>query len=221
MILLTGGHGLLGTHLRKFISCEAPTKNQLDITRPHDVNCDLIVHLAAYTDVDKAEFDKHECHRINVYGTRSIASLGKPVLYISTDSVFDGDRGNYSELDVPNPLNFYSLTKLLGEHEVLARGGKVIRTSFRERPWKFSGAYVDMYSSAQYVDEIAQKLAKVIHKYALCPHILHVGGPRMSHYDLAVITRPDINALMYEPTYAIRPRDTSLDTSMYEMFING
>jgi dTDP-4-dehydrorhamnose reductase len=82
-----------------------------------------VVHCAAATDVDWCEEHPEEAHRVNMMVPAVIAGIssqsGARFLYVSTDSVFDGGRGNYTETDTPAPLNVYAKTKLHGEREVL------------------------------------------------------------------------------------------------------
>jgi dTDP-4-dehydrorhamnose reductase len=88
-----------------------------------------VLHAAAWTDVDGAEADEGGALHANVQGTRNVAALGAPVVYFSTDYVFDGEkRGPYTESDDPRPLSVYGRSKLLGESEV--RDGWIVRTSW-------------------------------------------------------------------------------------------
>jgi dTDP-4-dehydrorhamnose reductase len=94
-----------------------------------DYNPDLVLHAAAWTDVDGAESDAEGAARVNVEGTRNVAALGAPVVYYSTDYVFDGRKGEpYVESDGTNPRSVYGRTKLEGEHEV--RDGWIVRSSW-------------------------------------------------------------------------------------------
>jgi dTDP-4-dehydrorhamnose reductase len=89
----------------------------------------LVLHAAAWTNVDGAEDDPHGAERVNVEGTRNVVALGAPVVYYSTDYVFDGRKdGPYLESDETNPLSVYGRTKLAGEHEV--REGWIVRSSW-------------------------------------------------------------------------------------------
>ena len=137
MILITGGHGQLGTELRhlldekklEYLSTDA---DQLDITDKEgtykfitDMKPEIIYHCAAYTAVDKAEDEGKELdEKINVEGTRNVAeaakAAGATLIYISTDYVFDGKKkeGMYQVDDTTNPLSEYGRTKLLGEKAV-------------------------------------------------------------------------------------------------------
>ncbi len=156
---------------------------KLDICNPtrvmslfYQYHPDLVLHLAAYTNVYRPEVDQAEwakCYRINALATyalvqaylaaQSVDKFSGDLVYISTDYVFDGFKsgGYYTETDTPHPLNCYGLSKLLGEAAVatLGMGGFVIRTSFKPRPFKHPVAPADMFTSAGYVDEIASQIA--------------------------------------------------------------
>jgi dTDP-4-dehydrorhamnose reductase len=89
----------------------------------------LVLHAAAWTSVDGAEEDEEGARRANVEGTRNVAALGAPVVYFSTDYVFDGTkREPYVESDATRPLSAYGRTKLLGEGEVPE--GWILRSSW-------------------------------------------------------------------------------------------
>jgi dTDP-4-dehydrorhamnose reductase len=89
----------------------------------------LVLHAAAWTDVDGAEDHRAQAELVNVEGTRNVVALGAPVVYFSTDYVFDGaKREPYVESDRPRPLSVYGETKLAGEREV--RDGWILRSSW-------------------------------------------------------------------------------------------
>jgi dTDP-4-dehydrorhamnose reductase len=226
MIFLTGGTGLLGTELRKHLSFWAPTRKELNILNPeinipYDIN--LIVHCAAYTDVVGAEMNKQECYDTNVIGTRNLARLGIPMLYISTEYVFDGTKGNYSETDYPNPQNFYALTKLLGEYEARkAVGSVILRCLFKPRPFEHDAALSDQFTSGNYVDVIAKDVVHAINIFDSLPQTIHIGDKKKSTYELAKETKPNIIPLTIENLEKqlggrLRfPKDTSLNTTLWE-----
>jgi dTDP-4-dehydrorhamnose reductase len=88
-----------------------------------------VLHAAAWTDVDGAEADPQGAAAVNVGGTRHAAELGAPIVYYSTDYVFDGRKSEpYVESDPPNPLSAYGRTKLHGEAAAGERAW-VVRTS--------------------------------------------------------------------------------------------
>lgn len=135
-VLITGAGGQLGTALREvFPWADARDKLALDVrTRlaPQVGEVDLVLHAAAWTQVDLAEEGDHDeaVRVVNVVGTRRVVELGAPVVYFSTDYVFDGEKGApYVESDPTGPGSVYGRSKLDGEHEVGGRGW-ILRTSW-------------------------------------------------------------------------------------------
>ncbi|MDY7395507.1 dTDP-4-dehydrorhamnose reductase [Aureibaculum sp. 2210JD6-5] len=88
--------------------------NLLDEIRP-----DYIINCAAMTNVDQCEQEQEKCDEINVEALKNIIISAKKynshLIHISTDFIFDGENGPYSEDDEPNPINYYGLSKLKGE----------------------------------------------------------------------------------------------------------
>lgn len=134
-ILVTGAKGMLGQDLCPILEDVGAFVietdiDTLDITNGEmvnealtDIHPDMVIHCAAYTNVDKAEEDLETAALINVTGTENVAkACGKleiPLVYISTDYVFDGTKTTpYTPDDKPNPINNYGLTKLQGEEAV-------------------------------------------------------------------------------------------------------
>jgi dTDP-4-dehydrorhamnose reductase len=129
--LITGAGGQLGEALREvFPEADARTRQFFDVTTSTlDFTPDLVLHAAAWTDVDGAEDHPVQAEVVNVEGTRNVVALGAPLVYYSSDYVFDGTkREPYVESDEPNPLSVYGRTKLLGEREV--REGWIVRSSW-------------------------------------------------------------------------------------------
>jgi dTDP-4-dehydrorhamnose reductase len=131
-VLITGAGGQLGAALREELpEADARTREELDVAEPIALGYAprLVLHAAAWTDVDGAEEDEAGAIRVNVEGTRNAAALGAPVVYYSSDYVFDGTkREPYVESDQPAPLGVYGRSKLLGEREV--EEGWIIRSSW-------------------------------------------------------------------------------------------
>ena len=138
-ILITGAFGQLGTSLCKALSNESilasgrvsiSTKKykciELDITNQkrvaeiiRDYKPDIIIHLAAMTDVDGCEKTPEIAFDVNVKATENLLTSFKgKFIYISTDYVFDGEKGPYLEDDKVNPMSVYGKTKLYGENLV-------------------------------------------------------------------------------------------------------
>jgi dTDP-4-dehydrorhamnose reductase len=116
-IVVTGAGGQLGAALLEaFPEARGLTRADWDVTMPPSFAADVVLHAAAWTDVDGAETEPQEAAAANVGGTQHVAELGVPLVYFSTDYVFDGSkREPYVESDAPRPLGVYARTKLLGE----------------------------------------------------------------------------------------------------------
>jgi dTDP-4-dehydrorhamnose reductase len=121
-VLVTGAGGQLGRALQETFSDEdvvALGHGDWNVTLPAPAGLgpfDLVLHAAAWTDVDGAEEDPQGAAAANVGGTANVAALGAPLVAFSTDYVFDGRKGSpYLESDAPNPLSAYGRTKLHGE----------------------------------------------------------------------------------------------------------
>lgn len=121
-VLITGASGQLGRALQnEFADADvlALTRQDWDVALPPPVLSsppELVLHAAAWTDVDGAEVDPQGAAAVNVGGTRHVAELDAPLVYYSTDYVFDGGKDEpYLESDAPNPLSAYGRTKLYGE----------------------------------------------------------------------------------------------------------
>jgi dTDP-4-dehydrorhamnose reductase len=130
-ILVTGARGMLGTDLCPILARQheiiAWDLAELDITDTNAVMTalgrekpELVMHCAAYANVDGCERDPELAYRVNVLGTWNVAAacqaVGAAMCYISTDFVFDGEKETpYDEFDTPNPLGAYGRSKLAGE----------------------------------------------------------------------------------------------------------
>ena len=147
-ILLLGSNGQVGWELQRALtplgSVKACDRHDVDLenTRTvmatlHDYCPDVIVNAAAYTAVDKAEAEPDRAFAINVKAVELLADEARRrdvwLLHYSTDYVFDGVKsGAYSEVDEPNPLNTYGVSKLQGEMAIRASGCRhlIFRTSW-------------------------------------------------------------------------------------------
>jgi dTDP-4-dehydrorhamnose reductase len=120
-VVVTGAGGQLGAALLEaFPGARGLTRADWDVTAPPPSDLsgavDLVLHAAAWTDVDGAEADPQDAAAVNVGGTQHVAELGARLVAFSTDYVFDGrKREPYVESDPPNPQSAYGRTKLHGE----------------------------------------------------------------------------------------------------------
>jgi dTDP-4-dehydrorhamnose reductase len=137
-----------------FPDADARTHAELDVASPAlDYGPDLVLHAAAWTDVDGAEADPEGAARANVEGTRRVAELGAPLVYYSSDYVFDGEKDEpYVESDETRPLSVYGRTKLEGERQV--RAGWVVRSSWLFG-WTSKNFVRTMLSLAKERDEVS------------------------------------------------------------------
>ena len=148
-VLVTGAYGQLGEACRKYLknnfnlimSGISPVDNgvKLDITSQDSVkkvlselSPDVILNLAALTDVDECELDPESAHNINVNGVKNLCSdFSGHFIQISSDYVFDGESGPYSEKDKTNPVSVYGKTKLDADNWLVENypSSTIIRTN--------------------------------------------------------------------------------------------
>jgi len=262
-VLVTGASGLLGCRLVEVLSEKydvIPTHNTHSL-QPNSTRMDVVdrglvfkvlknfrpsavVHTAAETNVDKCERDKVWACRVNVEGTRNVAEgcmkIGVKLIYVSTDYVFDGEKGLYSEDDNPSPINHYGLTKLEGERAVQESGGEYViaRASvlygWHPRKLNFATWVIDSlrsgkrinvvddhYNSPTHADNLAEMILAVLKKDL--SGVYHAaGGERVSRYGFAIRLADifELNKSLIIPVsmddlttwVARRPRDSSLST---------
>jgi dTDP-4-dehydrorhamnose reductase len=259
-VLLIGASGQLGVEIDKLLSkkhhviklynsSEIPDGYKMDITdfahledfiiktRP-----EVIINTAAMTDVDKCETEREKAYKINAEAVRHMVRASRVIdayfIHISTDYIFDGIKGNYKEEDLPNPINYYGLTKLLGETFALSYDDSlVIRTSgvFRHKGFpvyvyktlkegKTIFAYKGYYSPIS-----ARKLASAIEELLTLRKtgLLNVASERISRYELALKIKEKFNLSgevrevdEVKGWVAKRPFDSSLDSSRARKFLS-
>jgi len=227
-LLITGGSGFLGWNLAKAAApfyevyftygqhaisideCEdyrVDLQNRSEIENLiEDIQPEVLIHTAALANTDVCEKRRSIAYDINVAATRRLAEhaedLGCRFIYISTDLVFDGKKGNYTETDRPTPFNYYGETKLLGEETVadtstdyaivrmaLIYGvGNGIHGSFTD--WIREGLkkkkpvplYTDQYRTPLFVQDGVKALLELIEK-PVKNEIFHLGGAeRLTRY---------------------------------------
>ena len=261
-LLVTGASGLLGSKIVEIAENDytviplhktKPLHSnslKLDITSTaevlnlfHKLKPYAVIHAASETNVDKCETQKEHAWKINVEGTRNVAAAckaGTKLIYISTDYVFDGKKGNYTEDDTPNPINYYAVTKLEGEKQVVqnCKNFAILRTSvlYGWHPFKQNFAtwvitqleqnkeitvVEDHYNTPTLADNLAEMAIEATQKdlqgvYHAC------GSERIGRYEFArqIARAFDLNQNLIRPIkmeqltawIAKRPRDSSLNT---------
>ncbi len=227
-ILFTGGSGLLGGEFRRLLpALRYPSVEEFDITAPklmaayaESANLGTIVHAAAFTSPPKVEQDPLLGLEVNIVGTCNVVRLcarhGLRLIYISTDYVFDGERGNYREEDPVHPVNKYAWSKLGGECAVrMLDDSVVIRTTFGPNVFPYDKAFVDQWTSREPVRTIAAMIARVLDSDFR--GVLHVGGDRKSVHEYATRVSPEktIGRLARADVPFRVPADTSLDVTQF------
>jgi len=208
-VLVTGARGMLGSDLCELLAREHEVRGVdiegFDVTEPAAVSEALaarrpeaVVHCAAWTDVDGCERDPARAFLHNGWGTwnvaRAAAEVGATLVYLSTDFVFDGAKGEpYTEFDVPNPLSVYGASKLAGEEAVrsLVPRHYVVRSAwlFGARGRNFVRAILegaadrdempvvaDQFGSPTYTRDLARGLADIILSGRVVPGTYHLAN---------------------------------------------
>jgi dTDP-4-dehydrorhamnose reductase len=147
-IMVTGAGGMLGRDLVGVLEAEHEllprdladfdvTDHDATVGAVSEARPEVVIHLAAFTDVEACEDNRQQAFRLNALGSMNVAAgareVGAYLVYLSTDYVFDGRKSDpYVEIDEPRPLNFYGLTKLYGERYVreLTTRHLIVRTSW-------------------------------------------------------------------------------------------
>lgn len=215
-ILLTGGSGNLGKAILRsglFQNILAPTHAELDITKPEEIKNffekykpDAVIHAAAVVKMVQTDKDPLRIET-NIIGTSNIVHEvmkmkegGNNIrfIYISTDGVYEGVKGNYSESDETIPYNNYGWTKLGGECAVKTLPNFcIIRTSFFD-PLNipFDTAATDMFSSKMHVDDLPNAIYLLLNSNF--NSIINVGDERRSHYERYKEAKPTIEPCTFE-----------------------
>lgn len=237
-ILLTGGSGNLGRAILRsglFPNILAPTHGELDITKPEEIKFffeehkpDAVIHAAAVVKMAQADKDALRVET-NINGTANlihealkIKEKGEDIrfIYVSTDGVYEGIKGNYSENDETIPYNNYGWTKLAGECAVKALSNYcVIRTSFFDpENIPFDTAATDMYSSKMPVGELPKFIAALL--FSSFIGTVNVGDERKSHYERYKEVKSSIKPSTFEEITKNlgfkMAKDASLDLTLWK-----
>lgn len=213
-IAITGATGLVGSRIVELLSNDfafIPLKHDaVDITDAESVkktlenlDYDLLLHCAGYTNVDGAETEKEKAYLLNVTATKNLFELSqkkqKKFVYISTDFVFNGTEGPYDENSTPNPIGQYGQTKYEGE-QIVENKAMIVRISYPYRARyekrldffrsikslleqnKTVAGITDSIITPTFIDDIAFGLKHLMISFQ--PQIYHlVGGDSLSPYD--------------------------------------
>ena len=228
-------------------SSPVPLEDELTV-RAHwaEARPDAVVHAAALARIDTCYTDPQRAHEVNVCGTERLCELADadrvPLYYVSTDLVFDGQKGQYREQDQPRPLSVYAQTKASAERVVLAcPRNAVFRVSLLYGPGKCGqrtffdyvlASWQQQRAVAFYADEWRSPLALIDAAEALragvenaLAGLFHIGGPeRLSRWEMgqrmaeaygataALLRR---SSRLENPAPEPRPRDVSLQSTRF------
>lgn len=170
-------------------------------------NPDAIVNTAAMTNVDACELERQLAWTLNVTVVEHLVRIARAtdahLVHLSTDYVFDGESGPYTEQDVPGPINYYGKSKLAGENAITSAGidHAILRTNVVYGPpsgrpdfaqWVIKAldtsrpitVVTDQFSNPTYVDDLAMAIIRVVERKQT--GLYHVGGADyLSRYDFA------------------------------------
>lgn len=244
-IVCTGHEGQIGSRLLKAgvepLSCDVTNRGEVtqELSR---VKPDVVLHLAAMTSVDWCEANYEKAMSVNTLGTNVLMELadkilgeGKVVL-ISSEQVFDGKKGMYTERDQPNPVNNYGYTKAGAEAVANLYGAKIIRISrcfdsksadisaYMQKLEKHESVRVPdfFFRSYCHMDFIADAFLKYATRFKDMPPILHIAGSHScSFYDLMMMIADEygydtdlVTPRGEESGYVPRPHRTGLNVSL-------
>jgi len=267
-ILLTGSNGMLGQQIHRVLSLthevigvdlNSPPRstNNVQITGDltdraflgsilKDVKPEMIIHCAAIVNLNTCENEKELTDRLHLDATNQLASFGTPIVFISTDSVFDGKRGNYVETAPTAPLNYYGLSKEKGE-EIVRRNELhlILRTNIfgftcplknSLAEWAISklmageriSGYTNVYFNSIYTTHLAEIIGKLILSGAW--GTFHAASKNnLSKYSFLkylasrIVGRPDLvvcSELSNEETSPLRPLNPTLNVDKLRTYVD-
>ena len=222
-ILISGGTGKFATEIKKLLkdtTVYAPSKCEMDVYNLSDIdyairkfNPDIFIHSGAFTrPMIKHDQQPDESIKANIIGTSNVVlscmTYDVKLVYISTDYVYPGNAGNYSENDPLLPFTKYGWSKLGGECAVmLYENSLVLRISMSNRPFPHAKAFSDVKKSLLFDDEAAKIILRLLDKKG----IINVGGKSQTIYEFVSKHNPDVGKISLNDVNAI---NIAPDTSM-------
>lgn len=243
-VLIIGARGQLGKELSGMLDNSiALSHDALDLKNISNIenilnkySFDTIINCAAMTNVDKCESDIGDAYYINGLSMKYITDFCKKndkyLIHVSTDYVFNGTNGNYSETDIPYPVNYYGLSKLIGDNYANSyENSLIIRTSGVYGSKNNFPLYVinnlinnkkvnafDNYYSPINAKVLGRSIYELLDKKPV--GIMNISGTRLSRYEFALkiaekfdldkklIIKTDYKSTTFN---AKRPYDSSLN----------
>ena len=195
-ILISGGLGNFANQLliqgSENFNISAPSRREMDVKNPRQIyseivrfNPDYFIHAAAMTrPMKNHEIAPMKSMKTNIEGTCNIVeacyTTGIKLIYISTDYVYPGKSGDYSEEDGVLPFTKYAWSKLGGECAVrMYDNSLILRIAMCEKPFPHPGAMIDVKKSSIFSDEAAKITLQLLPEFG----IINIGGPNQTIYD--------------------------------------
>ncbi len=223
-IVITGGTGRFGSCLKNIKTKHKvffPTKKNFNILNLNSLKkylkstkADTVIHLAGLSrPMSIHEKDIKKSIDLNIIGTANVtkicSKLNIKLIYFSTNYVYPGTRGNYSENDNLLPVNNYAWSKLGGECSVqLYKNSLIVRVCMTERPFLHKKAFANVKTSFMYHDDVAKILFKLLDKKG----IINIGGKPQYIYDFAKKENKNIQRIFLKKKNNFgMPKDSSLN----------
>jgi len=165
--------------------------------------------------ISQHEIDPSTSIDVNIIGTANITRLciqyKIKLIYISTDYVYPGTQGNYSENDPVLPSNNYAWSKLGGECCVhMYKNSLILRIAMCNHPWKHKNAIIDDVKNWIYDKDLGDIIIKLKDEYG----IINIGGPPLSSYNFARIDNPNVGQISLNDIKDVQMcKNTSMDLS--------
>ena len=234
VIVVTGGSGRFGNVLKKINNQNKllfPSKNQLDILNEKKISSylskvkpNILIHLAGFSRPMKEHYlNISKSINLNIIGTANITKvchkLNIKLIYISTNYVYPGLKGNYSEKDSLLPVNNYAWSKLGGETSVqLYKNSLILRVCMTEKPFIHKKAFVNVKTSFIYQEEVAKILFKLVNKKG----VINIGGSPRYIYDFVKKENKNINKIYLKKHLDFgMPIDSSMNISKLKKIIKN
>jgi len=233
-IVVTGGTSRFATVLKKIKTKHKlffPSKKEFDITKENIIkkylqkkNPNIVIHLAGLSRPMQIHNENIvKSINLNILGTANVTKCcyeqNIKLIYFSTNYVYPGTKGNYSELDPLLPINNYAWSKLGGEASVqLYKNSLILRTCMTEKPFVHKKAFANVKNSFLYHNDVAKILFKLLNKKG----IINIGGKTKYIYDFAKKDNPYVKKIFLKKNMNLgMPFNASLNIKKLKKIINS
>ncbi len=232
-ILISGGNGEFAKELQRHntkYEIVAPSKKEMDITKTEDIDYfiysnkpDYFIHAGALTrPMVIHESEPNKSIITNIIGTSNVVlacmKYNLKLIYLSTDYVYPGIKGNYDEDDYLKPFTNYGWSKLGGECAVrLYDNHLILRMAMNKRPFPHPKALVDMKKSLMYIDDASKVVLELLDEMGT----INIGGKSQSVYNFVKESNPNIGKIYLNDIEDVNmATDCSMDTTKMKELLN-